>query len=328
MKTGVHGIYGPFKEPDSGFRRNDGLADFLTLHKIINKEVGAISTAEKKIQVSYYPGCALHGTAREYDDSTKTVSRILGVELRELPDWNCCGASAAHSTDEVLAHQLAGRNLEIAVKEGRDLVIPCAACYSRLKAAEKKGEEEAVTPAIPGKIRVLSILEFLTAPEIAEKIRDSRKKSLEGLRVVCYYGCLYSRPPRVTGAKNYENPEEMDRLMKMIGVESIPWSYKTDCCGGSLVLTRTDIMRRLTQKLFDRALEAGAEAIVVACPLCQANLDTRQEEISREAGKTYELPIFYFTELLGIALGHRDPGKWWKKHFVDPSALLQKKGMY
>ena len=119
----------------------------------------------------------------------------------------------------------------------------------------------------------------------------------------------------------------MDQLMKMIGVESIPWSYKTDCCGGSLVLTRTDIVRRLTQKLFDRALEAGAEAIVVACPLCQANLDTRQEEISREAGKSYELPIFYFTELLGIALGHRDPGKWWKKHFVDPSGFLLKKGL-
>ena len=174
---------------------------------------------------------------------------------------------------------------------------------------------------------MLSILEFLAAPEMAEKIQALKKRSLEGLRVVCYYGCLYSRPPRVTGAKNHENPEEMDRLMKMIGVESVPWSYKTDCCGGSLVLTRTDIMRRLTQKLFDRALEASAEGIVAACPLCQANLDTRQEEISREAGKSYELPIFYFTELIGIALGHQDPGKWWKKHFVDPSGLLKKKGM-
>jgi len=277
------------------------------------------------VQVSYYPGCALHGTAREYDDSTQAVSRILGVELLELPDWNCCGASAAHSTDEVLAHRLAGRNLEIAGREGKDLVIPCAACYSRLKAAEK--EENAATPAIPARIRVLSILEFLAGPEMAEKIRALKIRSLGGLRVVCYYGCLYSRPPRITGAKNYENPEEMDQLLKMIGVESFPWSYKTDCCGGSLVLTRTDIVRRLTQKLFDRALEAGAEAIVVACPLCQANLDTRQEEISKEAGKSYELPIFYFTELLGIALGHRDPGKWWKKHFVDPSGLLKKKGM-
>jgi heterodisulfide reductase subunit B len=162
---------------------------------------------------------------------------------------------------------------------------------------------------------------------MAERIRALQKRPLQGLRVVCYYGCLYSRPPRVTGAKNFENPDEMDRLMKMVGLESIPWSYKTDCCGGSLVLTRTDIVRRLTQKLFDRALEAGAEAVVVACPLCQANLDTRQEEISREAGKTYELPIFYFTELLGIALGHRDSGKWWKKHFTDPSRLLLNKGL-
>jgi len=261
----------------------------------------------------------------EYDDSTKAVSRMLGVELLELPDWNCCGASAAHSTDEVLAHQLAGRNLDIAVEKGMDLVIPCAACYSRLKAAEKKKETETAIPAIPGKIRVLSTLEFMVTPEMAEKIKALKKRPLGGLRVVCYYGCLYSRPPRVTGAKNYENPEEMDRLMKMIGVESVPWSYKTDCCGGSLALTRTDIVRHLTQKLFDRALEAGAEAIVVACPLCQANLDTRQEEISREAGKSYELPIFYFTELIGIALGHQDPGKWWKKHFVDPSDLLKKK---
>jgi heterodisulfide reductase subunit B len=253
------------------------------------------------------------------------VSRILGVELLELPDWNCCGASAAHSTDEVLAHRLAGRNLEIAEGEGKDLIIPCAACYSRLKAAERKEREG--TSAIPGKIKVLSILEFLAAPEMAERIRALQKRPLQGLRVVCYYGCLYSRPPRVTGAKNFENPDEMDRLMKMVGLESIPWSYKTDCCGGSLVLTRTDIVRRLTQKLFDRALEAGAEAVVVACPLCQANLDTRQEEISREAGKTYELPIFYFTELLGIALGHRDSGKWWKKHFTDPSRLLLNKGL-
>jgi len=247
------------------------------------------------------------------------------VDLLELPDWNCCGASAAHSTDDSLAHQLADRNLRIAVKEGKDLIIPCAACYSRLKAAEKK--EEASTPAVPGKIRVLSILEFLAGTEMAEKIQTLKKRSLEGLRVVCYYGCLYSRPPRVTGAKNCENPDEMDRLMKKIGVESVPWSYKTDCCGGALVLTRTDIVRRLTRKLFDRALEAGAEAIVVACPLCQANLDTRQEEISREAGQAYDLPIFYFTELMGVALGYRDPGKWWKKHFVDPSGLILKKGL-
>ena len=196
------------------------------------------------------------------------------------------------------------------------MVIPCAACYSRLKAAEKK--EEAATPAVPGKIRVLSILEFLAGPEMAEKIRTLKKRSLEGLRVVCYYGCLYSRPPRVTGAKNYENPEEMDRLMKMIGVESVPWSYKTDCCGGSLVLTRTDIVRRLTQKLFDRALEAGAEAIVVACPLCQANLDTRQEEISREAGKILRAADILFHRTARHRPGAPGSGKVVEEAFCGP----------
>jgi len=135
------------------------------------------------------------------------------------------------------------------------------------------------------------------------------------------------RPPKVTGAKNYENPEEMDRLMTLLGAESIPWSYKTDCCGGSLVLTRIDIVRHLTQKLFDQALQAGAEAIVVACPLCQSNLDTRQEEISRASGKKYDLPVLYFTELVGWAIGHRDAGKWFKKHFVNPMKLFTSHGL-
>jgi len=113
----------------------------------------------------------------------------------------------------------------------------------------------------------------------------------------------------------------------MLGAESIPWSYKTDCCGGSLVLTRTDIVLRLTQKLFDKALEAGAEAIVVACPLCQSNLDSRQEDISRQTGKRYELPVLYFTELIGLAMAHRDAGRWFKRHFVNPVKLLTLKGL-
>ena len=149
-------------------------------HGDLEKEAVAISNVEKKVQVSYYPGCALHGTALEYDDSTRAVTRMLGVELLELPDWNCCGASAAHITDEVLAHHLAGRNLDIAVKKGMDLVIPCAACYSRLKAAEKSRETETPIPAIREKIRVLSTLEFMVAPEMAEKIQALRKADSRG----------------------------------------------------------------------------------------------------------------------------------------------------
>lgn len=279
------------------------------------------------MKVSYYPGCALHGTALEYDESTQAVSRMLDVELCELPDWNCCGASSAHATDESLATKLVVRNLEIAQEQGMDVVIPCAACYSRFKAAEKEAIAGGGTRARNQPFRILNLLEFIITSGLTEKIQAMRKRPLAGLKVVCYYGCLLVRPPRVTGAKNYENPEEMDRLMKLLGAESIPWSYKTDCCGGSLVLTRTDIVRSLTQKLFDKAVEAGAEAIVVACPLCQANLDSRQEEVSRETGKQYELPILYFTELIGLAIDHRDAGKWFKRHFVSPKKLLTSKGL-
>jgi heterodisulfide reductase subunit B len=279
------------------------------------------------MKVSYYPGCALHGTSLEYDESTQAIGRMLGVELCELPDWNCCGASSAHVTDESLAHGLAARNLAIAEKQGMDLVVPCAACYGRFKAAEKETLSGHGAPAPHGNFRVLNLLEFIVTSGLSEKIAALKKRPLNGLKLVCYYGCLLVRPPKVTGARNFENPEEMDRLMALIGAEAIPWSYKTDCCGGSLVLTRTDIVRRLTQKLFDKALQAGAEAIVVACPLCQSNLDSRQEEISREAGKNYDLPVLYFTELIGLAMGHRDAGKWFKRHFVSPAKLLAAKGL-
>ena len=293
-----------------------------TFYKAIKKE--------SVVKVSYYPGCALHGTALEYDESTRAVSQMLEVEICELPDWNCCGASSAHVTDETLAEKLVSRNLRIAQKQGLDVVIPCAACYSRFKATEKMEKEDLLRhpqPAGQQPIRILSLLEFMSSTTLRDKIKDSKRRSLSGLKVVCYYGCLLVRPPKVTGAKNYENPEEMDRLMNLLGAEAIPWSFKTDCCGGSLVLTRTDIVRHLTQKIFDQALAAGAEALVVACPLCQSNLDSRQEEISREAGKKYELPILYFTELVGLSLGHPHAGKWLKRHFVDPTKLFASKGL-
>jgi heterodisulfide reductase subunit B len=279
------------------------------------------------MKVSYYPGCALHGTALEYDESIQALSRMLGVEMRELPDWNCCGASSAHVTNESLALSLPARNLAIAEAQGMDLVIPCAACYGRVKAAEKEMLARRGSAAPKQSFRVLNLLDFIVTAGLSEKIATLKKRTLNGLKVACYYGCLLVRPPKVTGAKNHENPQEMDRLMALIGAEPVPWSYKTDCCGGSLVISRTDIVRRLTQKLFDGALRAGAEAIVVACPLCQSNLDSRQEEISREAGKRYNLPVFYFTELIGLAMGHGDAGKWFKRHFVNPAKLLAAKGL-
>jgi heterodisulfide reductase subunit B len=277
------------------------------------------------VKVSYYPGCSLHGTALEYEESTQAVCQMLGIELNELPDWNCCGASSAHSTYEALAIALPARNLAMAEEVGLDLIVPCAACFQRLKVAEKyikEGKEPAIDTTYQGKVPIKHLLDFICEEELLEAVKEKIKKSLGGLKTVCYYGCLTVRPPKVTDAINCENPQTMDGLMSLLGTENYPWSYKTDCCGGSLMLSRTDIVVRLTGKLLQMAEEAGANCIVTACPLCQANLDTRQADVSKTLGKEMHLPIFYFTELLGLALGCEEAGQWMKRHIVDPVDLL------
>jgi heterodisulfide reductase subunit B len=270
-------------------------------------------------EVSYYPGCSLHGTAREYDESCRSVSDLLDIKLSELKDWNCCGASSAHCTDEDLSIALAGRNLDIANKGGRELLVPCVACFSRLKAAEAETEKEGVP--------IRYALDFFSDEPVIEEIKKRLVKPLSGLKIVCYYGCLAVRPPQLTGVKEYENPQHMDKLMGAIGAEPLPWSYKTDCCGSSLMLVRTDIVKKLTGRILSMAREAEVDCIVVGCPICQANLDTRQEELARETGETYDLPIIYFTELMGLALGHRDVKKWLSRHIVDPVKVLSAKGL-
>jgi heterodisulfide reductase subunit B len=281
--------------------------------------------------LSYYPGCSLHGTAREYDESIQAVSSLLEIRLHELENWTCCGASSAHCTDEALALALAARNLAIAEKNERELMVPCVACYNRFKVAEKeaKTHSENLPGSYPyrGKFPIHYALDFFCEETILNAIKEKRVKPLTGLKVACYYGCLTVRPPKLTGVKNYENPEHMDRLMEVLGAEALPWSYKTDCCGASLVMTRTDLVRKLSGRLLSMALEAEADCIVTGCSMCQANLDTRQEEIKKESGKRDEIPVLYFTELMGLALGHGDVKKWLSRHITDPTKALSKKGL-
>jgi heterodisulfide reductase subunit B len=282
------------------------------------------------VKVSYYPGCSLHSTGLEYGKSTQEVCKMLDIELNELTDWNCCGASSAHCTDEVLAIELATRNLVTAEDAGLDLVIPCAACFQRFKVAEKhiqEGKEPIVDTPYQGKVPIKHLLDFLIEEENLKGIKEKIKRPLKGLKAVCYYGCLITRPPKVTDAKNYENPQAMDELMSLLGVEVYPWSYKTDCCGGALMLSRPDIVAQLTGNLIQRAEETGAECVVTACPLCQANLDTKQSIISKNLGREVRFPTFYFTELLGLAFGSEEAGGWMKKHVVDPCELLKSKGL-
>jgi len=280
------------------------------------------------MRVSYYPGCSLEGTAREYDESTRAVCQALGIELDELEDWNCCGATSAHSTSEFLSLTLPARTLSLADGKGLDLVVPCAACYQRLKVAEKKLAQNPL-PDFPyqGQVAVKHLLDFCSQEEVLQRIKEAVKKPLSGLRVACYYGCLVVRPPKVTDAVNYEDPQNMDELMNAVGAESVNWSYKTDCCGGSLVLSRPDVVRRLIRKLFDMAIEAGADCLVTCCPMCQSNLDTGERGLSKETGRDYRMPVFYFTELLGLALGLPGVEGWLKRHLVSPRELLSAKGL-
>lgn len=278
------------------------------------------------MKVSFFPGCSLEGTAREYGESIEAVCEALGIELDEIPGWSCCGASSAHTSDEFLSVALPARNLFQAEKAGKNLVTPCAACFNRLKAAEKAITGDAkmdVGIPLQGSITVLHLLEFLAREEFAERIVQQVRRPLKDLRVVSYYGCLIVRPPRITDADQYENPQSMDRIITQLGGESVFWPFKTECCGGSLVLTSLDIFRRLTGRLLDMAKETEADCIVTACPLCQSNLDTRQEEIGAVVEKHYELPVFYFTELMGLAFGLREADKWFRRHLVDPRPLLK-----
>ena len=282
------------------------------------------------MEVSYYPGCSLHGMATEYDESIRAVCETLDITLAELPDWNCCGASSAHFVDDDLAIRLPARNMAIAEREGRELLVPCSACFQRLKHADKELKEDParwIDGPYEGKATVYHVNEFFDRPELVKSIKEKVSRPLKGLAGVAYYGCLSQRPPKVTDSRSAENPTSMDHLLRAIGMEVRPWSYKTDCCGASLTLTRTDVVRKLSGDLFEAAVEAGAECLVTDCPMCQSNLDTRQSEIEAERDRRYNLPVFYLTELMALAFGDGRAAAWWKRHFVDPTPLLGGKGL-
>jgi heterodisulfide reductase subunit B len=277
------------------------------------------------MKVSYYPGCSLEGTAADYAASIAGVTPLLDLELAELEDWSCCGASAAHSLSHRLSYELPARNLALAQKAGLDVVVPCALCFNRLKAAAKEAQAE--TGQAPLDKKIWDLLDFLTQPSFLQSVAKKVKRPLKGLKAVGYYGCLASRPPAITDKVDYENPQNMEKLLTVLQAEPLDWSYKTDCCGAGLTLARPDLVDTLVRRLYDRALAAGAECFVVSCQMCQANLDMSQARISKQAGKKYYLPVFYFTELMGLAMGHPDTAKWLSRHLVDPRPLLQKRGL-
>jgi heterodisulfide reductase subunit B2 len=281
---------------------------------------------------AFYPGCSLEGTARDFHLSTMAVTRTLGIAMPEIPGWVCCGSTAAHSTDPLLALALPAKNL--AAAGGRTVAVCCAACYSRLKVANheiakdpevRKKVAEVVGGDYDGKTPVLHLLEILGREIGLRTIADHVKKPLKGLRVVSYYGCLLSRPPEVTNFDDAENPMIMDNVMEALGATAIDWPHKTECCGASYSITETSIVLDLTNEILKMARLAGADAIVTACPLCQLNLDMRQKDIEAKYGETYNLPVFYFTQLMGLAFGLSGKELGLGSLVVDPKPVLSSK---
>jgi heterodisulfide reductase subunit B len=278
---------------------------------------------------SYFPGCSAHSTGLEYGQSTDSVFKHLEIELVEIPAWNCCGASSAHSLDHTLAVALPARNLAIAQEYDRDLVTPCAACYSRMKGsaqliksdAKARAEiEKVLETKFTKDVTVRPLLGVLYEDYGLENLTAKVVQPLKGLKVVTYYGCLLVRPPEIAQFDDPENPQIMGLMMSAIGAKVMPWSYATDCCGGSLSLSRSEIVQGLVSKIVAHAAEAGADALVTACPLCQINLEIRQTE-------KIKMPAFYFTELLGLAFGLKETNRWWSKHLIDPKPILQNAGV-
>lgn len=290
--------------------------------------------SQSSLTYAYYPGCSLTTGSKEYDLSLRAVFEKLGIELRELEDWNCCGAVHAPVTDPLLALTLPARNLALAEEQGLTVIVPpCSGCYKIFRTASKALQadpalRQKVNAALPGhtlkgNVTVKHPLYVIVNDYGLERLEVIRP--LKGLRVACYYGCWLTRPRDEFDSP--ENPQAMDRLMRALGAEAIPYSAKTRCCGGAVLLSHEEISIGLTGKLLLAAREEGADCVALACPMCHTALDAYQSQAERKLGTRLELPIFYFTQLLGLALGVDKRKLGLKRHLVSPMPLLEGLGL-
>jgi heterodisulfide reductase subunit B len=265
------------------------------------------------MKYTYYPGCSVLATAKHYQESIDAVAGVLGIELEELDDWNCCGATAYMSVKELMSFAISARNLALAEKFHRDLVTPCSACFTVLNKTnqyfaeypdlrKKLGQTlEAAGLSYSGNIRVRHILDIVVNDVGNEKLASLVKRRLEGLKVAPYYGCQIVRPG--TDFDDPDDPQCMDRLIEALGATSVEYSMKAKCCGASLMGTQENLALRLCKNLLLEAERNEADCVITLCPLCQMNLDVYQRKVNRHFGTKFNIPVLYFTQLIGLALG-------------------------
>ena len=264
-------------------------------------------------RIALYPGCSLEGTAAGFETSMKAVFEKLDIEYDTLKDWNCCGATSAHAMDHKLYMSLNLRNLALAQEQGyEEIFAPCAACYHRLASADLELSKDASLAETlktqtgfeyRGNVKVRNVLDLLTNNVGLERIKAAVKSPLSGMRFACYYGCLNTRIPRTDCFDDREYPMSMDRIVKTLGGEVVDWSYKTECCGASLFVTVPAASAKLCGKILKDAEARGVDCIVAACPMCQSNLDLKQDSIRAEFGIPRAIPVVFITQLMGLAYG-------------------------
>ena len=267
---------------------------------------------------SLFPGCSAKTTGMSFTLSTDYVVGKIGFEMTEIPDWNCCGTSAAALTSPDLAVALPARSLAISEREfpGLDVVAPCAGCYRSLKtsvsyARESEGNLEHLRELIDmpyeAQADVVSLLEAFSDEDVREAIKANVVKKLRCLKVACYYGCAMVRPADICEFDDEEDPQSMDEIMALIGAEPVDWAFKTECCGAAQQMAVPKQAKPMVERIFENAQANGADCIVTSCPLCMLNLDMREAEINKAriaAGKEpFDIPCYYFTELIGMAFG-------------------------
>jgi heterodisulfide reductase subunit B len=275
------------------------------------------------MKIGFYPGCSLTGSSREYNESVVAVAKALDIELVEIDDWNCCGATAAHAMNEELSLSLPAKILAMAEKQGlTEVVVPCAACYNRLKVTQHELEDDTKRSRVidilkmpyqgsSSIINVLQLLEMYGAENIKAKITRPFAH-----KVACYYGCLLVRPHSILKFDRVEDPQSMDTLIKSIGGTTLDWAFKTECCGAGFSVSRTDLVAKLSGNILKDAADREAEALIVACPMCQSNLDMRRAAINKTLETPSDIPVIYITQAIGLALGLSAKELGLKRHFV------------
>jgi heterodisulfide reductase subunit B2 len=289
---------------------------------------------EAVMKVGYYPGCSLHSTAREYEQSLQAIAPALNIQFEEIQDWACCGASSAHVTNHLLSIALPARTLMLAQKQDLGTVFaPCATCFNRLAAAHyaiSRDSELALriratsgVGLLEKEVRVLSVAHLLL--ECIDDIRRAAVRPLRAMKIACYYGCLLLRPSEVCRLDDPEAPTALERIVSATGAVPVKWDMASECCGGAFSQSRTTSVVRLGRAIIRSARAAGAHAIVVACPMCHSNLDYRQQAMSAHEQEPL-LPILYVSQLLGLSV-EMDPLKLGLgSHFVSTEPLVNRIG--